>query len=120
MIEALKKRYKVGDLITIHTGESSFTGKIEEFEDTCIVLETQENLEFIANSAIIRFTAPKISAKAESKVENKITVKVKEPTEENPTIVVETKQEENKEIVKPIREYKVGEKIPLELLENVS
>lgn len=120
MIEALKKRYKVGDLITIHTGESSFTGKIEEFEDTCIVLETEENVEFIANSAIIRFTAPKLTAKAEPKVENRITVKENEPTEVKPTIVVETKQEEKKEIVKPITEYKVGEKIPLELLEKVT
>ena len=79
MIEALKKRYKVGDLITIHTGESSFTGKIEEFEDTCIILETEENVEFIANSAIIRFTAPKIIAKAEPEVESSITVNENRP-----------------------------------------
>lgn len=120
MIEALKKRYKVGDLITIHTGESSFTGKIEEFEDTCIILETEENVEFIANSAIIRFTAPKIIAKAEPEVENNIIVNENRPIEVKPTIAVETIQEDKKEFVKPITEYKVGEKIPLELLEKVT
>ena len=120
MIDALKKRYKVGDSITIHTGESSFTGIIEEFEDTCIILETEQNVEFIANSAIIRFTAPKIATKGETKVEN-ISVEDNKSSEVKPTIVVEeTKQEEKKEILKPITEYKVGEKIPLELLEKVS
>ena len=118
MIEALKKRYKVGDLITIHTGESSFTGKIEEFEDTCIILETDENVEFIANSAIIRFTAPKITEKAETRVEKNIAIEKNEPTSLEPPIIVEPKQEEKKEILKPITEYKVGEKIPLELLEK--
>lgn len=120
MIEALKKRYKVGDLITIHTGESSFTGKIEEFEDTCIVLETEENVEFIANSAIIRFTAPKITNKDETIVENISLIGKNEPDEVKPPIVAETKQEEKIEMIKPITEYKVGEKIPLELLEKVT
>lgn len=60
MIEILKKRYKVGDVITIHTSESTFTGKIEAFEDTCVVIETTDCVEFISNNSIIRFTVPKI------------------------------------------------------------
>jgi hypothetical protein len=120
MIEALKKRYKVGDLITIHTNESSFTGRIEEFEDTCIVLETEENVEFIANTAIIRFTAPKKATKDDSSIEAIIPIEKTETTKAEPQITVETQDEEKKETIKPITEYKVGEKIPLELLERVT
>lgn len=60
MIEALKKRYKVGDVITIHTADTSFTGIIEAFEETCVVIDTADCVEFISNNSIIRFTAPKI------------------------------------------------------------
>ena len=60
MIESLKKRYQVGDVITIHTSESTFTGKIEAFEDSCVVIETTDCVEFISNNSILRFSAPKI------------------------------------------------------------
>jgi tetratricopeptide (TPR) repeat protein len=105
MIEALKKRFKKGDTITLFTSDSSFTGKIEDFEETCIVLETEDNLEFIANSSIIRFSAPKFVLK---ETINSITEIVS-----NEKSIKEDKRDE---IIKPITEYKVGEKIPLELL----
>ncbi len=59
MIEALKKRYKVGDSVTIYTNASSFSGIIEEYEETCIVLLVDDNVEFISNNAIVRVTAVK-------------------------------------------------------------
>jgi tetratricopeptide (TPR) repeat protein len=109
MIEALKKRFKKGDTITLFTSDSSFTGKIEDFEETCIVLETEENVEFIANSSIIRFSAPKSVLK---ETINSITEIVS-----NEKSIKEDKKDE---ILKPITAYKVGEKIPLELLAKVA
>jgi len=60
MIEIIRKRFKVGDVITIHTSDSTFTGTIEAFEDTCVVIETTDCVEFISDNSILRFTAPKM------------------------------------------------------------
>lgn len=123
MIEALKKRYKTGDVITIHTSEASFTGKIDSFEDTCIVIETDESIEFIANNAILRFSAPKIENKPLANLPS-------EPIQTPPIIekLIDTetvlqKSEpikiQDKPMVvnpKPPIEYKVGDKIPLDEL----
>ncbi|MEM4313338.1 MAG: hypothetical protein QXH95_04720, partial [Thermoplasmata archaeon] len=117
MIEALKKRFKVGDKITIHTKESSFTGKIIDFEDACIVIETDENLEYIANSTIIRFTTPKSIHKFET------TNTINNKNEENKNAennILNKEDKQPKETIKPITEYKPGEKIPLELLEKLT
>ena len=54
MIEAVKKRYKLGDIITIHTTAASFTGKLDAFEETCVILITDEGEEFISNEDIKR------------------------------------------------------------------
>jgi tetratricopeptide (TPR) repeat protein len=59
MIDILKKRYKVGDTVTLHTSETSFTGIIDAFEDTCVILVTEEGEEFIANDTIKRISVPK-------------------------------------------------------------
>ena len=59
MIEAVKKRYKLGDEITIHTTETSFTGKLDAFEDTCVIIITAEGEEFISNEDIKRVSVPK-------------------------------------------------------------
>jgi hypothetical protein len=64
MVNALKKRYKRGDTVTLYTNEFSFTGKIVDFENACIVLDTNDNIEFVANSSILSPTnrgAPYIS-----------------------------------------------------------
>lgn len=59
MIDILKKRYKIGDVVTLHTTEESFTGVIDSFEETCVILSTEEGYEFIANDTIKRISIPK-------------------------------------------------------------
>ena len=60
MIETLRKRFKVGDEITIRTNDSSYTGFIDEFEESCIVIKIPNgNMEFIANEVIKGAAAPK-------------------------------------------------------------
>ena len=59
MIDILKKRNKIGDTVTLHTSEASFTGVIEAFEETCVILSTEEGNEFIANDTIKRISVPK-------------------------------------------------------------
>lgn len=125
MIEALKKRYKLGDVITIYTDESSFTGKIEDFDESCIVIDTGDNIEFIANKSITRFSAGKFSTPVKNNEDSKekdieeghVTEQIVQSID-NPD-VSDLPVKENR-IIKPLTEYKVGEKIPLDLLEKVS
>jgi tetratricopeptide (TPR) repeat protein len=120
MIEVLKKRYKVGDLITIHTGESSFTGKIEEFEDTCIILETENSVEFITYTAIVRLTAQIIFDKTDTKVENNNTAIESVPNNALPKIDNETIYEDNNDVSKPKIGIKIIGKMPLDVLEKAT
>ena len=132
MSEALKKRFKIGDVITIHTNESSFTGKIEDFETNFIILETEESVEFIAYNSISRYSALKSKntiaiPKAEIPSDNEIdsntlpTGKAGDKSSENETQkTVEQLPSEVKSDIKSITEYKVGEIIPLELLTKVN
>jgi pentatricopeptide repeat protein len=148
MVNALRKRYKKGEIVTLYTSEFSFTGKIEDFENTCIILETDDNIEFVANNSILRFSVSKstiINANTIVKTTNSIDpISIIEEQsavvpEEQPTAVPEEQStaipEEQSEIVvdkqfmagngeedeiKPLTEYKVGEKIPPELLETVT
>ncbi len=59
MIEILKKRYKLGDTITLHTPGASFTGIIDAFEENCVILVTIDGHEFISNETINRISVPK-------------------------------------------------------------
>lgn len=62
MLDILKKRFKVNDSITIRTAEGSFTGRIESFEDNCLILVTFDGTEeFIAADAIKGASVPIIS-----------------------------------------------------------
>lgn len=115
MIEAVKKRYKIGDVITIHTSEASFTGILDAFEDTCIILITNEGEEFISNEDIKRVSVPKKGGstsiapqpiKEHSKSNNE---KVEVPKVESNSLPIEIKSSSP--------QYKVGDKIPLEVLE---
>jgi len=114
MIEAVKKRYKVGDIITIHTTEASFTGKLDAFEDTCVILISDEGEEFISNEDIKRVSVPKKEDISTSNHEIPKT-KAEEIKIELPKVEIKPQPIE----VKPSpTQYKVGDKIPLEVLEE--
>jgi tetratricopeptide (TPR) repeat protein len=144
MIDILKKRYKVGDTVTLHMAGESFTGVIDAFEDTCVILSTEEGDEFIANEAVKRISIPKSFDTKKIEVRKEKEGKLKEPEvieivklleveEIEPIIVKETllkvehkvadviplKVEEIEPIVVketlPKVEYKVGDVIPLEV-----
>lgn len=118
MIDILKKRHKIGDVVTLHTEEASFTGVIDAFEDTCVILSTDEGDEFIANDTIKRISVPK-STNTEKKEETKEETKEEErkQDEAKPVIKEEVITEKVQEALPKI-EYKVGDKIPLEELEK--
>ena len=115
MIEAVKKRYKLGDEITIHTTETSFTGKLDAFEDTCVIIITAEGEEFISNEDIKRVSVPK-KEETHSEISpiNEIpkveAVKIEIPKVEIIPKLIELKS--------PSPQYKVGDKIPLKILEE--
>jgi tetratricopeptide (TPR) repeat protein len=114
MIDILKKRHKIGDTVTIHTADASFTGVIEAFEENCIILSTKDGDEFITNDLIKRISVPK-TTDAEKKKE------IKEPEihqEEVKSIPKEENKTEEIQETLPKTEYKVGDKIPLEELEK--
>lgn len=117
MIDILKKRHKVGDTITLHTAEASFFGVIEAFEETCVILTTEDGGEFIANDTIKRISIPKslITGKTEISTES-------QPIKEEIKPIIEEKTTETPKIkeVSSKLEYKVGDKIPLEELEKRS
>ena len=114
MIEAVKKRYKVGDIITIHTTEASFTGKLDAFEDTCVILISDEGEEFISNEDIKRVSVPKKEDISTANHEIPKT-KAEEIKIELPKVEIKPQPIE----VKPSpTQYKVGDKIPLEVLEE--
>jgi hypothetical protein len=114
MIDILKKRHKIGDVVTLHTEEASFTGVIDAFEDTCVILSTDEGDEFIANDTIKRISVPK-STNTEKKEETK--EEERKQDEAKPVIKEEVITEKVQEALPKI-EYKVGDKIPLEELEK--
>ena len=98
-------------MITIHTSEASFTGVLDAFEDTCVILITDEGEEFISNDDIKRVSV--------TKKEGSLSI-------ESPAIKEQPKTEipkvENKpqptEIKLPPPQYKAGDIIPLEILEG--
>ncbi len=114
MIDILKKRHKIGDTVTLHTAEASFTGVIDAFEETCVILSTEEGDEFIANDTIKRISVPKTTNTDKKEVAEKIETKQEEI---KPIIKEEVKTEQIQEVL-PKTEYKVGDKIPLEELEK--
>jgi tetratricopeptide (TPR) repeat protein len=114
MIEILKKRHMIGDFITLHTAEASFTGVIDAFEETCVILSTEEGDEFIANDIIKRISVPKTTNTDKKEVAEKIETKQEEI---KPITKEEDKTEQIQEVL-PKTEYKVGDKIPLEELER--
>lgn len=116
MIDILKKRHKIGDTVTLHTADASFTGVIDAFEDTCVILSTEEGDEFIANETIKRISVPK-TTNTEKKEETEET-EIKQD-EVKPAIKEEVETEKAKEVLPKI-EYKVGDIIPLEELEKRS
>lgn len=146
MVNALKKRYKRGDTVTLYTNDFSFTGKIEDFENNCIILETDNDIEFVANNSIVRFsisksvitrvntvteTAGSIDAatlieeqsatvtdgQAETVADEQVESVADEQVEIEEQPVPESEKESE---IKPLTEYKAGEKIPTELLETVT
>jgi tetratricopeptide (TPR) repeat protein len=114
MIDILKKRYKIGDTVTLHTTEASFTGVIDAFEETCVILSTVEGDEFIANEIIKRISVPKTTNIYIKEVSEK--VDIIQP-EAKPIIKEEIKIENILETL-PKTEFKAGDKIPEEILEK--
>lgn len=114
MIEILKKRHKIGDTITLHTSEASFTGVIDAFEETCVILSTEEGDEFIANDTIKRISVPKVINS--DKKEGPVDVEVKQ--EEVVPIIKEEEKVEKQQETLPKLKYKVGDIIPLNELEK--
>lgn len=116
MINILKKRYKIGDIVTLHTVEVSFTGVIDAFEDTFVILSTEEGDEFIANDTIKRISIPKSVKTEQTKVKIKKEEKLKDIK------VPEIPKEEDKSFQEKQTstqiEYKAGDKIPLDILEK--
>lgn len=116
MIEAVKKRYKIGDIVTIHTSAASFTGVLDAFEDTCVIIITDEGEEFISNEDIKRVSVPKKEGLAPI-----VTLVIKEQVQ-NENVEIENQKVENKtqtfEVKSTPPQYKVGDKIPLEVLEE--
>lgn len=122
MIEILKKRYKVGDIITLHTEENSFTGTIDSFEETCVILNTEDGEEFIANEIIKRISVPKPISNIKDalqlpkdKLKQNTVVNV---AEINKSLEKDIELNEGKtiDLIIPKVEYKVGDKIPLDEL----
>jgi len=114
MIDILKKRHKIGDVVTLHTVDASFTGVIDAFEENCVILSTDEVDEFIANDTIKRISIPKII-----NTEKKETIKEIEIKLDEAKVVME--EEDKTEKVQEVlikTEYKAGDKIPLEELEK--
>jgi len=114
MIDILKKRHKIGDVVTLHTIDASFTGVIDAFEENCVILSTDEGDEFIANDTIKRISIPKII-----NTEKKETIKEIEIKQDEAKVVME--EEDKTEKVQEVlikTEYKAGDKIPLEELEK--
>jgi len=114
MIDILKKRHKIGDVVTLHTVDASFTGVIDAFEENCVILSTDEGHEFIANDTIKRISIPKII-----NTEQKETIKEIEIKQDEAKVVME--EEDKTEKVQKVlikTEYKAGDKIPLEELEK--
>jgi len=116
MIDILKKRHKIGDVVTLHTAEASFTGVIDAFEDTCVILSTDEGYEFIANDTIKRISVPKTTNTEKREETKEPEIKQREA---KPVIKEEVNTEKIQETL-PKTEYKVGDKIPLEELEKRS
>lgn len=116
MIDILKKRNKIGDTVTLHTAEVSFTGVIDAFEETCVVLSTEEGEEFIANDTIKRISIPKLTniEKKESIKETEIKPDMAKPA---PALIEKVKNEKARETL-PMTEYKVGDIIPIEELDK--
>ena len=114
MIDILKKRHKIGDVVTLHTAEASFTGVIDAFEDTCVILSTDEGYEFIANDTIKRISVPKTTNTEKREETKEPEIKQREA---KPVIKEEVNTEKIQETL-PKTEYKVGDKIPLEELEK--
>jgi len=114
MIDILKKRHKIGDAVTLHTAEASFTGVIDAFEETCVILSTEEGDEFIANDTIKRISVPKTAHNEKKVVSEKIEIK----QEEVKSITKEEVKTEKAQETLHKTEYKVGDKIPLEELEK--
>jgi hypothetical protein len=114
MIDILKKRHKIGDVITLHTLDASFTGIIDAFEENCVILSTDEGDEFISNDTIKRISIPKIID-----TEKKETIKEIEIKQDEAKVVMD--EEDKTEKVQEFlikTEYKAGDKIPLEELEK--
>ena len=111
MIEILKKRYTTGNTVKIQTKDEVFNGKVIEFYDEYLELETENNLEFISYNTIVRFSFPK-----NQQVENKKTdISKEKPIKEktNKEHKIKTKVTQTK------KEYKVGDIIPLDELEKL-
>ncbi len=122
MIEILKKRYKVGDILTLHTEEKSFTGSIDSFEETCVILSTEDGEEFIANETIKRISFPKPKRNIEDgkQISNddlmKVTVVDASETNQGLEKNINLNEKKTTDKIIPKVEYKVGDKIPLDEL----
>ncbi len=114
MIDILKKRHKIGDTVTLYTAEESFTGVIDAFEDTCVILITEDGDEFIANDTIKRISVPKTTNTDKKGVSKEVEIK----QEETKTITNEEVKTEEVQKIIPKTVYQVGDKIPLEELEK--
>lgn len=113
MIDILKKRHKIGDTITLHTSEASFTGVIDAFEETFVILSTEEGYEYIANDIIKRISVPKIAEKEETPGANGTNTLIEDlKLEIQEEIITETSEKAT--LTK--KEYEVGDIIPLEEL----
>jgi tetratricopeptide (TPR) repeat protein len=119
MIDILKKRYKVGDTVTLHMAGESFTGVIDAFEDTCVILSTEEGDEFIANEAVKRISIPKSFDTKKIEVRKEKEGKLKEPEVVEIVKLLEVEEIEPiivKETLLKV-EHKVADVIPLKVEE---
>lgn len=58
IIDILRKRYVRGEVVTLFTKESAFTGIVTDFEDVCVILSTANGEEYIPNEIIMRISLP--------------------------------------------------------------
>ena len=115
MIDILKKRNKIGDTVTLHTSEASLTGVIEAFEETCVILSTEEGNEFIANDTIKRISVPKTERTGNNE---KVIETIIDPEVVNSSLQENLTTKKSQQENLPVTFYKAGDKIPEDVLEK--
>ena len=109
MIEIIKKKYKKNSTIIIYTENDSFKGKIIEFSDNYIEIETENTTEFLSIKNIVRFSIPKEQDSEQNKKQKEeIIPQSNNKSTENTDTFLNEKLENTNET----KAYKVGDVIP--------